>query len=60
MSLEATIEELALTLKNNSEHWKPRMKALDALLDIAGKQLNTPDNLTKEIFHKLKLPLKKE
>ena len=36
------------------------MKALDALLDIAGKQLNTPDNLTKEIFHKLKLPLKQQ
>jgi hypothetical protein len=55
-----TVEQHAHTLRDNSEHWKPRMKAMEALLEIATDQTDTPNNLTKEIFSSLKHPIKQQ
>ena len=56
--LDDIVEPIAIILKDNSEHWKPRMKAMEELLEVIEDQRNTPDKLTKDIFKALRHPLK--
>mgnify|MGYP006167843171 FL=1 len=56
--METLVETYVSVLHDNSEHWKPRAKALSDLLTLTEAQLHTPDHLTKEIFKLLKHPMK--
>ena len=54
MSVEARVESLVAVLQDNSEHWKPRLAALEELHDIAERARPTPDDLSKEVFAMLR------
>ncbi len=60
MSVEARVESLVAALQDNSEHWKPRLAALEELHDIAERARPTPDDLSKEVFAMLRVPMKQQ
>ncbi len=59
-STEKEVEGLVAVLQDNSEDWKPRMKALGDLIGCAESCREHPESLTKEVFALLRVPLKRQ
>jgi hypothetical protein len=58
--VEAHVESLCTVLHDNSEHWKPRLAALEELHGIAERARPMPDVLSKEVFAMLRVPMKQQ
>ena len=53
-------EAISVILADNSEHWKPRLAALEELHALAESARATPEKLSREIFAVLRVPMKKQ
>eukprot|EP00946_MAST-07B_sp_MAST-7B-sp1_P001152 g1152.t1 len=58
--MEARVEAISVILADNSEHWKPRLAALEELHALAESARATPEKLSREIFAVLRVPMKKQ